>query len=92
MLNMLGLCMRAGRLITGEKACLKAVREGGAYAVVLDGGAADNAVKAIGDACAFHNVPLLRAEAGALGQAIGKPGRMVAAVTDASFAERILNR
>ena len=34
---MLGLCARAGRLITGEKACIQAVRSGAARVVLLDG-------------------------------------------------------
>lgn len=89
-LNMLGLCMRAGRLVSGEKACIQAVRTGSACAVILDAAAAKNAVKAVSDACAFRDVPLLTAPAYALGDAIGKPGRMVVAVTDPSFADRIL--
>ena len=87
---MLGLCMRAGRLISGEKAVVQAVRTGGACAVVLDRAAAKNAVKAVTDACAWHEVPLVRAPENELGFAIGKPGRMVAAITDPSFADRIL--
>lgn len=90
MLNMLGLCMRAGKLITGEKACLQAVRTGGACAVLLDAGAAKNASKSVTDACAYHEVPLAEVPADELGYAIGKPGRMVAAITDPSFADRIL--
>ena len=90
MLNMLGLCMRAGRIISGEKACVQAVRAGGACAVVLDRDAAKNAVKAVSDACAFHQVPLVYAPENELGDAIGKPGRMVAAITDPSMADRIL--
>lgn len=90
MLNMLGLCMRAGKIISGEKACVQAVRTGGACAVVLDGAAAKNAVKAVTDACAYHEVPLICAPEHALGAAIGKPGRMVAAITDPSMADRIL--
>ena len=43
-MNMLGLCMRAGKLISGEKACVQAVRAGSACAVVLDRSAAKNAV------------------------------------------------
>jgi ribosomal protein L7Ae-like RNA K-turn-binding protein len=35
-LNMLGLCARAGRLITGEKACVQAIRTGGVYLALLD--------------------------------------------------------
>ena len=90
MLNMLGLCMRAGRIISGEKACVQAVRAGGACAVVLDRAAAKNAVKSVSDACAYNEVPLVYAPENELGAAIGKPGRMVAAITDPSMADRIL--
>lgn len=90
MLNMLGLCMRAGKIISGEKACVQAVRAGGACAVVLDRAAARNAVKAVSDACAYCEVPLIYAPEGELGDTIGKPGRMVAAITDPSMAGRIL--
>lgn len=90
MLNMLGLCMRAGRIISGEKACVQAVRAGGACAVVLDRAAAKNAVKAVSDACTYYEVPLIYAPENELGAAIGKPGRMVAAITDPSMADRIL--
>ena len=89
-LSMLGLCARAGRLVSGEKACVQAIRYGGAYAVVLDAAAAKNAVKSITDACRSHSVPLVVAPALSLGDAIGKPGRMAVGITDAGFAEQIL--
>ena len=89
-LNMLGLCARAGKLISGEKACLQLIRGGGAHVVLMDAGAAKNAVKSITDACSHHQVPLLQAPESELGDAIGKPGRMVVAVTDAGFAKRII--
>ena len=90
LLGMLGLCARAGRLITGEKACVQAVRGGSAFAVVLDGAASENAVKAVSRACETHGVPLVRTGAYALGDAIGKPDRMAAAITDARMAARII--
>ena len=90
MLNMLGLCMRAGKIISGEKACVQAVRMGGACVVIMDKAAAKNAVKAVTDACAFYEVPLIYAPEDELGCAIGKPGRMVAAITDPSMADRII--
>jgi len=89
-LNMLGLCMRAGKIISGEKACIQAIRMGGACAVVMDRAAAKNATKAITDACSYHEVPLILVPEDELGFAIGKPGRMVAAITDPSMADRIL--
>ena len=90
MLNMLGLCMRAGKIISGEKACVQAIRTGAACAVILDKAAAKNATKAVTDACSYHEVPLIFAPEDELGFAIGKPGRMVAAITDPSMAERII--
>ena len=90
LLGMLGLCARAGALITGEKACIQQIRSGKARAAVLDGAASDNAVKAVGQACRTHGVPLARTGLFELGDAIGKPGRMAAVVTDAGLAAQIL--
>lgn len=89
-LSMLGLCARAGRLVTGEKACVQAIRAGSVYVMLLDGAASENAVKAVGQACRTHGVPLVRTGEYELGVAIGKPGRMAAGVTDAKMAERII--
>lgn len=90
LMGMLGLCARAGKLITGEKACVQAVRGGGAFAALLDGAASENAVKALSRACESHGVPLIRTGEFALGDAIGKPDRMAAAITDARMAARII--
>ena len=89
-LNMLGLCARAGKLVTGEKAVVQAVRAETCYAVMLDGGVAGNGEKAVSQACETHGVPLLRTAPDELGRAIGKPGRMAAAVTDVGMARRII--
>ena len=90
MLSMLGLCARAGKLITGEKACVQAIRSGSAFAAVLDGAASDNAVKALSQACESHGVPLLRTGPFELGDAIGKPSRMAAVITEPRMAARIM--
>lgn len=89
-LGMLGLCARAGALVTGEKACVQQIRSGRAHAAVLDGAASENAEKAVSNACRTHGVPLVRTGAFELGDAIGKPGRMAAVVTDAAMARRII--
>lgn len=89
-LNMLGLCMRAGKVVSGEKAGVQAIRSGSACVVLLDASAAKNTEKSVSDACAFYEVPLIRLPGDELGYAIGKPGRMVAAITDPSMADRIL--
>lgn len=89
-MNMLGLCARARKLITGEKAVAQAVRDGGCFLALLDGDVAKNGDKAVSQACETCGVPLLRTAPGALGAAIGRPGRMAAAVTDAGMAKRII--
>ena len=90
LLNMLGLCARARKLITGEKACVQAVRAGSVHAMLLDGAASENAVKAVSQACRSHGVPLVRTGEYELGDAIGKPGRMAAGVTDVGMAAKII--
>ena len=89
-LNMLGLCARARKLITGEKAVAQAVRDGACHVALLDGNVAKNGDKAVAQACLTCGVPLLRTAPGALGSAIGKPGRMAVAVTDPGMAKRII--
>ena len=90
LMGMLGLCARAGALVSGEKISLKTIRSGRARVVLLDQAAAPNAEKALSDACAHHGVKLLRVQEGRLGEVIGKPGRMVVCVTDPGFAGQIL--
>ena len=41
------------------------------------------------DACAHKKTPYITVSASSLADAIGKSGRMIAAVTDTSFANRI---
>ena len=87
--GMLGLCARAGKLVTGEKAVVQAVRNGSCHLVLLDGGVAGNGEKAVSQACRTHDVPLLRTDPGELGEAIGRPNRMAAAITDPGMAKRL---
>ncbi|WP_438448263.1 YlxQ family RNA-binding protein [Gorillibacterium sp. sgz5001074] len=89
-LSTLGLAMRAGKIVTGDDTVMKAVRSGEAKLVLLASDAAANAQKKYRDKCSFYNVPLI--EQGSrfeLGSAIGKVERVVLAVTDAGFANRI---
>lgn len=88
-LNLLGLCMRAGKLVTGEDACIKAIRAGTARLAVLDGSASDNARKALTDACNYRSVPLLDTDSEQLGKAIGRDNRKVAVVTESGFAQAL---
>lgn len=87
---MLGLAMRAGVLTLGESGVSKAISAGAARFVLVDAGASDNTKKKFRDACAYYHVELFETQADRLGQAIGKPGRMSAAIAGGSLGERLL--
>lgn len=86
----LGLCMRAGQLISGQEACVDTIRNEEAAIVLLDGSASENTQKRITDACHSHNAPLYGLTEGALGHAIGKKGRMVICLKAGGMADKLL--
>ena len=89
-LSRLGLAMRAGKLVSGDETVLKTIRAGEAKLVVLARDASDNTRKKVADKCTSYEVELLvgysRYE---LGYAVGKPERVLFAVTDQGFANLI---
>ena len=87
--SMLGLAMRAGQLSFGEDGVRKAIASGAAALVLLDAGASDNTKKRMRDSCAYYGVPLMETAAGRLGEAVGKPGRMSAAVARGPLCDRL---
>jgi len=89
-INFLGLCMRAGRIISGQEACVDLARQEQAALVLMDAGASENTRKRIADACHSHSVPLYELSEGTLGHAIGKKGRMVVALKADGMAQKLL--
>ena len=89
-INFLGLCMRAGRIVSGQEACVDLARQEEAALVLIDAGASENTRKRITDACHSHNVPLYELSEDALGCAIGKKGRMVVALKADGMAQKLL--
>ena len=89
--SMLGIAMRAGALTLGEDGVKKTIASGKAAFVLVDDGASDNTKKLFSDACAYYGVPLMTAQAQRLGQAIGKPGRMSAAVAKGPLGEKLFS-
>lgn len=89
-INFLGLCMRAGRITSGQEACVDLARQEEAALVLMDAGASENTRKRIADACHSHSVPLYELSEGTLGHAIGKKGRMVVALKADGMAQKLL--
>ncbi len=90
-LSLLGLCRRAGKLISGQEKVESGIREGQALLVVIAADASDNTKKRFTDKCSFYEVPcycvFTKEE---IGQAIGYEERATLAVTDEGFADKIM--
>ncbi len=86
----LGLAQRAGKLLSGDFACEKAVKSGKALLVALDAGASEATRLRYAGMCARAGIQCLCVED--MDAAIGRSGRRVAAVTDGGFARMILQK
>ncbi len=87
--SLLGIAMRAGALTFGQDGVLKAISTGSAGFVLLDCGASDNTKKKISDSCRYYGIEVIETAADRLGFAVGKPGRMCAAVAKGTLGDRL---
>ena len=87
--SMLGIAMRAGALTLGADGVHSAIASGGAALVLLDAAASENTRKKFRDSCAFYGTPLFETAPDRLGYAIGKPGRVCAAVAKGSLGDKL---
>ncbi|SMO53709.1 L7Ae/L30e/S12e/Gadd45 family ribosomal protein [Melghirimyces algeriensis] len=88
--NMLGLAMRARKVVSGEEQVLSAVRSKTACLVLISNDAAPNAKKKLSDKCAHYHIPWVEVGSRSdLGRAIGKAERVTVAVTEPGFADAI---
>ncbi|EOT46949.1 MULTISPECIES: YlxQ-related RNA-binding protein [Enterococcus] len=87
--NMLGLAMRAGKIISGEELVLRDIRQQKVPLVFVASDASQNTQKKIKDKGKFYHATVLDSfTADEIIQSIGKP-RMVVGVVDHGFARRI---
>ncbi len=90
--GMLGLCMRAGQLVTGEDTCRKLIRGGECALMLLDGGTSMNTRRRFEAVCGMTGVPLHLCRPGACGTAIGRGNRMCVAVRRGALGSRLLEQ
>ncbi|WP_027408726.1 YlxQ family RNA-binding protein [Anoxybacteroides tepidamans] len=89
--SLLGLANRARKIVSGEELVIKEIRSGRAKLVILSEDASINTRKKIQDKCTSYEVPLRQAaDRYMLGQAIGKDARVVVAVIDEGFANKLM--
>ena len=83
----IGFAMKAGKLKSGDFVTEKLLRAKGAKIALIDKTASDNTKDKYRSICENTGIELIEIEE--LGRWIGKPGRMVAAVTDEAFFQMI---
>ncbi len=88
--SLLGLCMRAGKVKSGEFATLEAIRKRTACLVIVSEDASDNTAKQFKDKCRYYNIPLaFFGDKESIGRAIGKEVRTSLAITDKGLSESL---
>lgn len=92
-LSMIGMCKKAGRLISGVPLVCDAVREGRAELTVYASGASENSVKRISDKCKSYEADIVAIDVTpeVLGKAVGKSSAVAAVgIADRGFAQAII--
>ena len=87
--SMLGIAMRAGALTLGTDGVLAEIAAKRTALVLLDEAASENTKKKFHDSCAFYGVDLYETVPDRLGYAIGKPGRMCAAIAKGTLCDKL---
>lgn len=89
---LLGLANRARKVVSGEDLVIKEIRNARAKLVLLTEDASSNTAKKVTDKCNYYNVPYKKvADRAILGRSIGKESRVVVAVTDQGFANKLIS-
>jgi ribosomal protein L7Ae-like RNA K-turn-binding protein len=89
--SFLGLAAKAGKLLSGDETCERAIKAGKAQLVLVSGDASGNTLKKFTDMCNFRGIQLkLFGEKEKIGRYIGKDIRSVVVITEIGFAKRLI--
>lgn len=90
--QLIALCNKARKLVTGEFAVKQAVLDQKAFLVLVTADASKNTTKLFNDKCSYRNIPCIiwgtREE---LGHMLGKEERVAVAILDQKLAEKIMD-
>lgn len=88
--SLLGLANRAGMVVSGEETVLTAVRNHEAKLVLVARDASQRTMDMWENKCTYYNIPLyVVTDRYTLGGAIGKAHRVVVAVKDRGFSQKL---
>lgn len=89
LLNMLGLCQRARKLISGET-LIEGIKNRKVHLVIICNDASENTKKKIIDKCNYYNINYsINLTNDELNQAIGSNNRMAIGIIDVGFSKKI---
>lgn len=89
-LSFIGICMKAGKLVSGEFSVDKAVKGGQAYLVLIADDVSAGSRKHYTDMCRYYHVPICSLSSKEeLGKALGKEYRASLAVLDENMARAL---
>lgn len=88
--QLIGICQKARKLISGEFAVKQAVLSEAVKLVIVTEDASDNTTKLFSDKCKYRNIPYLQwGNRIDLGKILGKEARVVIGIVDDKLAEKI---
>ena len=89
-LSLLGLCQRAGKLVSGELPCEKALKSGKVKLLIITEDASENTKKNFINSALSKDVDVIcSGTKESIGSAIGKELRSSVAITDEGFARQL---
>lgn len=88
--NLIGLAMRAKKIISGEE-LMDAIRKKKVSLVLVSNDASENTKKKYSDKCRFYEIDMITIDdSNRLNQAIGKSNRMAIGIKDEGFKKSIM--
>ena len=91
--SLLGLCQRAGKLISGEVGSQQAIQKGNAKLLLLAEDASANTKQKFQNSAVYYHIPLYTiGTKEAIGAALGKDSRSVLVITEEGFAKSIVQK
>lgn len=89
-LSTLGLCKRAGRLVSGEFSCENAIREGKAKLILVADNASKNTIKKFTNSAHYYQVEIIiSGTKEEIGAALGVENRAVVVIVDDGFQKKV---
>ncbi len=88
----LGLCTRAGNLVSGDDTTLRSLKKGAVKLVIIAEDASNNTKKLFSDKCSFRNIVFFEfGNKVMLGNSIGKSPRAVVGILDKNISIQLIN-